>query len=78
MVIAPAKHATTIIVQIAFPKADLDLEIWPRPWTVAFSKNSDKIAKCIPAIKKLKTFRRYDGSLTYSNRPVLKGRNLPR
>ena len=78
MVIAPAKHATTITVQIAFPKADLDLEIWPRPWTVAFSKNSDRIAKYIPAIKKLKTFRRYDCSLTYSNRPVLKGRNLPR
>ena len=44
---APAKQATTMIVQSAFPKADLDLEIWPRPWIVALSKNSDRMAKCI-------------------------------
>ena len=44
---APAKHATTMIVQRALPRLDLDLEIWLRPWTVAFSKNSEKIAKFI-------------------------------
>ena len=47
MVMAPAKQATTIAVQSAFTKADLDLEIWPKPWIVALSKNYDRMAKCI-------------------------------
>ena len=47
MTMAPAKQATTIVAQRALPRPDLARAIWLRPWIVAFSRNSEKMAKFI-------------------------------